>query len=997
MKAKNWLAKVRTLAGFTFFLLVSFSIQAQNAANVSGTIRDSLGIGIPNVSINVKGRTTGAISAQDGSYSIRAERGATLVFSSIGYQTQEETVSGDRLDVVMHAEAQSAGDEIVVVGYGTQTKSSLTGSLQTLSESKLKDITSPSVANLLNGKVPGVYVAPGSGQPGASGAIVIRGRSSINGSLDPLWVIDGVIVGSGPGSLNPADIENITILKDAASTAIYGSQGANGVIVVTTKNPVSNRMQISISAKAGMTKLNPGNLKVMNGTELYDFYKSFSNVEQVKFPRWNENLRNSNFSWWDEASRTGIIQDYNVSVSGGSEKLKSLLSLGYYDEVGAVKGYGFKRYNFLFKTDYKPYHWLTIKPSIYGSKREVNDKQYSVASMYSNLPWDNPYDSAGNIIPHYSDTWVNSNSTNYLYDLQWNFFKSNMFEFMGNFDFDIKLTDWLTFASINNYRYQGHSSNTYSDPRSSAASGVHGRLNEYQSNMARRYTNQILRFNKKLHGIHAINGVLGYEFNDYYSKDISAAGIGIVPGFQVLGITTKPEVVGGGISEWAVQSLLFNTNYSYDNRYLAQLSLRRDGASNFGDNAKYGNFFSISGGWNIHNETFFKSNWINLLKLRASYGSVGNRPSSLYPQYDLYSVSQSYNEEPGALISQIGNKDLTWEKTYTSGIGIDANFLNRIRFTIDVYEKNTSNVLYQVPVSGLTGVTSIWRNVGEVLNKGLEISLGADIVKTPELLWSLDANIGMNRNKVVKLYGDRKEMIVGDGSGIAGSADKLLKPGMDADTWYLREWAGVDPQTGKPQWYKTVKDADGNEKREITDNYAQADQVVVGAYTPKFYGGFTTNVNWKSFDMNALFGYSVGGLIYNYTRQEYDSDGAYSDRNQMRLMPGWTRWTKPGDIATHPVASYNNSSNSNKVSSRYLEDGSYFKIRSLSLGYNLSFSRYNISNARIFVAGENLLTVTKYSGVDPEIPPRDGRIIGVTTTVYPATRKLLFGLNLTFN
>lgn len=968
----------------------------QTIQNVNGTISDSLGVGIPNVSINVKGKTTGAVSAQDGSYSIRAEQNAILIFSSIGYQTQESPVSGNRLDVIMYADLEDAGEEIIVVGYGTQTKSSLTGSLQTLSEEKLKDITSPSVENLLNGKVPGVYVSPGSGQPGAAGTIVIRGKSTINGSTDPLWVIDGVIVGSSPGSLNPADIENVTVLKDAASTAIYGSQGANGVIVVTTKNPVNNRMQITLSAKAGMTKLNSGNLKVMNGAELYDYYKSFSNVEQINFPRWKDDLRNSNFSWWDEASQTGKIQDYNVSISGGSEKMKSLLSLGMYDEVGAVKGYDFKRYNFLFKTDYKPFYWLTIKPSMYGSRRDINDRQHSVASMYASLPWDNPYDENGNIVPHFSDRWVNSNSTNYLYDLQWNFSKSNMYEFMGNFDFDIKITDWLTFASINNYRYQGYNSNSYSDPRSSAASGVQGRLYEYQSNMSRRYTNQLFRFNKRLGGVHSINGVLGYEFNDYYSKGISATGTGFVPGFQVLDVTAKPEDVGGSISEWAVQSVLFNTNYAYDNRYLAQLSLRRDGASNFGDNAKYGNFFSISGGWNIHQEKFFNSNWIDILKLRASYGSVGNRPSSLYPQYDLYSVSQSYNQLSGALISQIGNKDLTWEKTYTTGIGLDANFIDKIRLTLDFYKKNTSNLLYQVPVSGLTGVTSIWRNVGEVLNRGFEATLGVDIIKTQDVLWSVDANVGLNRNEVTKLYGDRAEMIVGDGSGIAGSASKLLKPGLDSDSWYLREWAGVDPQTGQPQWYRTVTDAAGNETREVTNNYAQANQVVVGAYTPKFYGGFTTNLIWKSFDMNALFGYSVGGLIYNYSRQEYDSDGAYSDRNQMRLMDGWSRWAKPGDNATHPIASYNNPSNSNKVSSRYLEDGSYFKLRSLSLGYNLSFPQYHISNARIYLSGENLLVFTKYSGVDPEIPPSNNRITGVTTTVYPSTRKVLLGINLTF-
>lgn len=377
-------------------------------------------------------------------------------------------------------------------------------------------------------------------------------------------------------------------------------------------------------------------------------------------------------------------------------------------------------------------------------------------------------------------------------------------------------------------------------------------------------------------------------------------------------------------------------------------------------------------------------------------GNLSNRPSALYPQYDLYSISQSYNTRPGALISQIGNKDLTWEKSYTAGVGVDATLFDRVRLTLDYYEKKTDNLLYQVPVSGLTGVTAIWKNVGEVNNRGFEVTAGVDVIKTKDLLWSINANIGLNRNEVSKLYGEEAQMIIGDGSGIAGSAQKLLKPGLDSDSWYLREWAGVNPANGAPQWYKTVKGANGEETRELTSNYAEANSVVIDAYTPDFFGGFSTDLFWKEFDLSAVFGFSVGGKIYNYSRQEYDADGAYSDRNQMKLISSWNRWEKEGDIATHPVAAYNNPSNSNKVSSRYLEDGTYLKLRSVSLGYNVPLNDYFISNLRLFVTGENLLTFTKYSGVDPEIPPINNKISGVTTSVYPSTRKFLFGFNLTF-
>jgi TonB-linked SusC/RagA family outer membrane protein len=977
----------------------------QNSRRVTGTITDPSGEPVIGATIVEKGKpSVGTVTDYDGHFVLEVSDNAVLQITYIGYQAMEVPTAGHTsLQIVLQEDTQQL-DELVVVGYMVQRRESLTGSLQSISSDKLKDITTPSVENMLNAKAPGVYVAPGSGQPGSVGTIVIRGKSTVNGSTDPLWVIDGVIVGSNSGSLNPSDIETMTILKDAASTAIYGSQGSNGVIVVTTKNPKVNELKVTLSAKSGVSNLFKGNLQVMNGEELYDYYSSFSNQEDIVFPRWNADLRNSNYDWWDVASQTGMVQDYNISLSGGSEKLRSLVSVGVYNETGAVKGYEYMRYNMLYKTDYRPNDWLTIKPFISGSRRDIDDRQYSVGAMYSNLPWDSPYDEEDNIVGHYSPRWVNSNSTNYLYDLQWNFSQSTTYEFMGNFDFDVKLTDWLTFASVNNIKYQGSSTTTYTDPRSSGGEGVSGRINEYRFEMSRLYTNQLLRFSK-MFDKHSVNALLAYEYNDYSGKSLSSTGIGFVPGFEVLDVTAKPELARGGISEWAVQSVFSNVNYAYDHRYLAQLSLRRDGASNFGDNAKYGNFFSVSAGWNIHQEDFFRNEAVDQLKLRASYGSVGNRPSSLYPQYDLYAVSSgvSYNGESGALISQIGNKDLTWEKSYTAGVGVDLSLYNRVRLTLDYYDKNTSDLLYQVPVPGVTGVTTVWRNIGAVRNKGFEATAGVDVIKNDQLVWIIDGNIGFNRNKVTELYGQRDPqtgevapIILGDGVGIAGSANRILREGIDADTWYLPEWAGVNPDNGAPQWYRTTEGASGEQVREVTERYEQADQVEMGSYTPDFFGGFSTTLIYKSFDAGMVFGYSVGGEIYNYSRAEYDADGAYSDRNQMRLMPSWSRWEKPGDIATHPLAAYNNTSNSNKVSSRYLEDGSYLKMRSLSLGYNFELPQWKLQNVRLFLTGENLFTLTDYSGVDPEIPSYDGRIVGVTTTVYPSTRKFLVGINLTF-
>ena len=451
------------------------------------------------------------------------------------------------------------------------------------------------------------------------------------------------------------------------------------------------------------------------------------------------------------------------------------------------------------------------------------------------------------------------------------------------------------------------------------------------------------------------------------------------------------------MSESASQSFFFRGNYAYDNRYVAELSLRRDGASNFGTDARYGNFYSVSAGWNIHRENWFNADWVDALKVRASYGTMGNRPGGLYPQYALYSVSANYDGVPGTLISQLGNPDLTWEQTSTLGLGVDANlFDNRLHIVFDYYNKYTTDVLFQTPITGITGVTSRWQNVGEISNKGVELTIGGDIIRSKDWNWNLEVNLGHNKNMVEKLYGDDPDLqiINGGGIGIAGEADKILKVGYSSDAFYMKEWAGVNPETGAPQWYTTAEDG----SRVITEDYAKADQVICPPSTPKLFGGFNTSLSWKNIDLNAVFGFSMGGKIYNYSRQEYDSDGTYTDRNQMKLMDGWSRWEKPGDIATHPVASYNNQSNSHKASTRYLEDSDFLKLRSLTIGYNLSLPQYYIQNMRIFFSGENLFTITGYSGVDPEIPAKDGTtVIGSAgPSVYPSTRKFMFGLNLTF-
>lgn len=979
----------------------------QQTGKIKGTIVDSkTGEPVIGASVKVKGTKLAAVTDLNGEFELNTHANATLQISYVGFK-ETEVKASNGMKISLEEDTESL-EEVVVVGYGTQKKESLTGAMANIKGEKLKDITSATVENMLNGKVSGVYVAPGSGRPGSTGAIIIRGQTSINGATAPLWVVDGVIVGNSAGDLNPDDIETMTVLKDAASTAIYGSEGANGVVVVTTKQAKHEKMSISLSAKAGLSTLNRGNLEMMDGAEFYDYYKSFQNVESVNFPRWNEDLRNSNFDWFKLAKKTGSTQDYNLTLNGGSQNIQSMFTLGYFKEEGAVKGYDMNRYSTRIKVVYKPYEWLTIKPNISGSRTNDKDKQYSVGAMYSMMPWDSPYDENGNLVPNYYSGWVNSKATNYLNDLAaGNYSTSTTYDLSGGLDFDIQIAPWLTFSSVNNYSYYNSQTHGYYDPKSSSGEGVNGRTTEYNYVSTRRYTNQLLRF-KKSWGKHNVNALLAYEFNDYEMKYTDVYATGFISGFEDFMTAAKPEMATGYRTAWAKQSYFTQWRYDYDSRYYGELSLRRDGRSNFGSNNRYGNFFSVSGAWNINNESWFKADWVDQLKLRAAFGSVGNVPTSLYPSYSLYSVGATYNENPGALISQIGNKDLTWEKTYTTGVGVDASFWqNRLHATLDYYIKNTSNILYQVPVTGLVGVTSIWKNIGKMRNTGIELTVGGDIIRTKDLTWNVTANISHNSNELRDLYKQRdangnyvvKPVLISDGTSIAGTAQRILEIGEPVDTYYMKEWAGVNPEDGKPQWY--MDDANGN--KVVTDSYSKASYYKCGKASPDVYGSFSTSLFYKNFDLQANFGYSLGGQIYSYYRQEFDSDGAYAgDRNQMKLQKGWSRWEKPGDIATHPRAMYNNQDKGNLASSRYLESSDYLKLRSLTLGYNFDLKKYGIQTLRLSVSGENLFTITDYSGVDPELPAgtNDKGVLSVTntggTSVYPAVRKFMLGVNLTF-
>jgi TonB-linked SusC/RagA family outer membrane protein len=988
------------------FMSVLPDVASAQNRNVSGVVTDQQGEPLSGVVVTQQGTANVALTDATGKFSISVPAGATLDLSLMGYTATSIATEGRTTVNVTMQQDLTTIDDVVVVGYGTVKKSDMTGSVSVLGDTKLKTVTTPRVEDMLSGKAPGVFVGSGSGQPGSAGVIIIRGKTSINGSTDPLWVIDGVIVGTSAGDLNPADIESMTVLKDAASTAIYGSQGSNGVVIVSTKRGRVGKAIVNLSAKSGATFMNEGKLKMMDATQLYDLWNSYPNKESFATkPWWGESLKQRNFNWRDNLKQTGWVQDYALSIRGGSEKLKAYTSLNWYDETGTVKGYEYQRFTGRVNFDWQVYDWLTVKPAASISRRDVDDRRHSITAMYQNLPWNSPYNSDGSLVAKGVDAdpeWVTqASNTSYMWNNQWNYTTDRAYEISGNFDFNVKITPWLTFESVNNYRSNTLRRVSYTDKRSIDNSDG-GSLYNMSSETYRYYFNHLLRFNKTFNEKHAVTAIAAYEWNDYRYEWSEFTRYEIPPGGDNMGLTRKMGPGNGSISDWAMQSFFVNATYSYDNKYYAQASVRSDGSSRFGEYKRYGNFFSLSGSWNIHRENFFEplSNIVNNLKLRASFGSTGNQPRELYDGYSLYVLDNnaSYSDVSGAIMrSREGNKNMTWETTYTANLGVDLSMWNsRLNLSVDIYNKATSGMLWPTPLPSAWGVSSVYRNVGNVNNKGIEITIDGDVIRTKDWRWNIGANIGSNRNRVKELYGGLNETMASGEINLAGIASRILKIGYDQDTWYIAEWAGVNSETGAPQWY--TNDANG---RNITGKYSEAKRVTMGSYTPKIYGGFNTALSWKFIDLNAVFAFSAGGKIYNYSRQEYDSDGAYSDRNQMVLAKGWSRWEKPGDNATHPQARYNGNNSSNSISSRYLEDGSYLKLKSITLGANLPIKSKVISGVRVYVSGENLFTITKYSGVDPEIPVNDSsgfnRVVGtVGPGVYPGVKRVMFGANLTF-
>jgi len=963
-----------------FALLLPFFVFAQEKT-VELKVQDESGTPVVGANVLVENTTKGGMTDFDGKLTLELNTGEVLEISSLGFETQKITVGDKNSISVTLKDDIGQLDEVVVVAYGTQKKATITSSVVEVKSEKLTDVTTPEVATMLQGKVTGVQVLPSTGSPGASPSIVIRGRSSINSTNSPLWVVDGIILGNSDPKLNPNDVESISVLKDASATALYGNRGANGVILITTKRgEVGASPTMDVSIKTAINHFNPGNFEVMNSQQLYDFHTTLDNPNAW----FNEDLLNRDYDWIEGSTQAAFVQDAAVTFKSATDTHNLFLSTSYYSEEGTVIGNNLDRYNLRMNLDYKISDRLTIKPKLnFVIDRRDDVRQASLYEAYNNLPWDLPFAEDGSVVNarfSQGDDWLGRDKSNFFYDRQWNYSDSRTFDFFASFDFEYKLLPNLTYVSTNNFTQGYAESFSYIDQRSNSGLATNGAITDNTFKNIRRFTNQMLKYSNTFNEDHTVTLLAAYEYNDGSSKNISTRSENVVVNGEVQSVGLEPAVANGGANEFAQQSFLFSGDYDYKGKYFMKGSIRVDGASAFAEDYRYGEFYSIAAGWNIHKEDFFNSDNINVLKVRASHGAVGNQPGG-FGFLSTYDVKFQYAGIIAAKPNRLGTENLTWEKAIESNAGLDATFFNAVNLTVDYYNKENSGLLYFRALSDQTGFSGRYENIGSITNEGVEFALDADIINTSDFGINLGVNASFNKNNIKELA---------DGTDIIGGST-ILREGEEFGTFYMRKWLGVNPGDGSPVY--EVVDEDGTVS--TTNDYNAATVQITGTSNPDVTGGFYTNFRYKNFTLTSNWSFSYGAELYNSSRNLFDSDGFYLQYNQMVLPDGWSRWEKPGDIVSHPKPRVGGYPGGNQTSSRYLEDGSYLRLNNVRLSYDFPQTPLNslgVSNARIYLTGDNLVTFTRFSGVDPTI----GGAGGFTSIGYPIPRRFALGLNISF-
>ena len=974
---------------------------------VKGTVT-SADDGLPLIGVSVveQGTTNGTVTDFDGNYELETAKDATIQFSYIGFKTQT-LKAASVLNVIMESDAIMM-EEVVSLGYSSLKKAELSSAVVTVSSDALTDVTTSDVGNMLQGKVAGVQITNAGGQPGDAAQIRIRGTGSITAASDPVYVVDGVM----GGSFSPQDVESISVLKDAGATGIYGAAAAGGVIVVTTKSGKKNeKITVDVKATAGAKQALYKNYRMMDSKELYNFHKQL--YSKTMFSKdYPKDLLKRDYNWRDEFFRTGVIQDYYVSVKGGSEKVGYYASLNYYGEEGTLITTGMDKFSANFNMNAQITKWLDMKARVNFSKSSVEypSSWTMLDDAFNKMPWDNPYayDAEGNQLDQYvqiagktrpdnGEKWWSQNQWNSLYDTQYNYSRSNNFDLNANIQLNVHFTDWLSLTSTNTFSTGYYKSKYYVDPKTASQGSLEESVGLSQSFG----TTDILKASYQW-GDHSVNGMLGWEWGTWKSEYTTASGIGMPAGVDALNASSPSGVSGYEIpgASWAA---FVQAQYDYKKRYFLTATFRAEASSIFAPENRVGYFPSVAASWLISNEDFMKDqDVVSFLKLRASYGITGNNNIPAYKYLSTYSLSALYQNQVAALPSRLANPLLHWETANMAAVGIDLTFINRVDMSIDLYNTDNTGLLLNVPVAPSTGFYEVTKNVGSVRNQGIEYRIDANIINKGKWSWDLGFNIGFNKNCVTELP-DHTPFLQ-----TASSVSQQVKEGQDIYSWYMKEWAGVDPKNGDPLWYvvdaegEYVLDADGN--KTTTNNYNATQAKVVGKATPLFSGGLNTQVSWNGIFLSLNTNFMYGNKIYNYTRQASDADGAYVGYNQISIdnsIQGWKRWEKEGDIATHPKALLNGNKSANSISSRYLEDGSYFRIKNLTVGYEFPKSlikKAHMTRCRIYLSADNLWTATKFSGMDPEISltTTTYELAGMYSNNYPVGRTYQAGVEISF-
>lgn len=973
---------------FISIVLFAFAMAGINAQQieVTGTVTSPMedNMPLPGVTVQIKGTTQGTITDFDGRYSIEVAVNDTLVFSYVGMVPETIPVNGRSvIDIGLMMDIARLG-EVVVVGYGTESRKLVSGSLGVVSESELRDVPVRTVDGVLQGKTAGVHITQNAGNPGAATSVRIRGNSSISAGNEPLYVIDGIpmttgnygqIGFSGQGinalsDINPNDIESITVLKDASAAAIYGARATNGVILITTRRGNQQRTNINFNGSFGMQEV-ANKLELLNADQWHDYRGTEPDPENPV-----------DTDWLNRIFREAPMSSYELSASGGDEKTQFFISGNYFNQEGTIIGTDFQRLNGRLNLDHKVNDYVTIGGSL-GTSYSLNNRVEGDRSLHGVLP------NAISMAPVYpvfnSDGTYNQDGffANPIAIGREAINEAHSYRTIGNTFADIRFLENFTISTKWGMDYLSLREHSYDPVITRQGATTNGLGIEAQTSVLNIVSNNLLRYNRTLANVHNIEALAGYSFEMFQRRNQYAEGIDF-PGayFQYILDAGTIRNAEARATDRGMNSYFGQLRYNFDYRYIISMSGRMDGSSKFGTNNRYGFFPAASFAWRLGEESFFKAlnTPINEFRIRSSVGLTGNDGIPDFAYMDLYGGRANYLAQAGIAPSGIPNPDLKWETTTQFNIGADIELYNeRIAIAFDYYHNVTRDLLFNRPVSTTSGFTSITSNIGELENKGIELSINTVIVETSNFKWNTKLNLSQNRNQILSLYKDQNLL------DLDRYSPNAVIVGEPMSVFYGFRSLGVDPSTGDLVW----DDIDGN------GVINSEDRTIIGDPNPLISGGFTNTLNYKAWELSFFINFSYGNDIFNATRIFIEAMRGPDNQSTAIL----DRWREPGDITDIPRATESDPNANNRLSSRYIEDGSFARLKTLTLSYNMNrqwIERIGVRSARVFLTGANLFTITNYSGMDPEVnySGNNNLLRATDFFTYPQARTYTVGINL---